>query len=241
MPDVDLICLANSYKEGGRCVAGLRIDGGGWVRPVSTVAGGPLHRRHFELEDRSEPQLFDVIRIGVERHCPLPHHPENWLIDASRWSLLRREAADDHRGLLNRWVACGADLLGDSRLAIPGGEFECDPISKSLQLIRPCDLFWKVVELEGKKKVKAVFRLGTMHYKLPFTDPDFHSVLLRRGIGNHSLSAAGIPEQSELLLTISMSEPFFGHCYKLASALLILPKQQICLAMKSASYHFAAK
>jgi len=35
MPSVDLICLANSHKWNFRCVAGLRVDGGGWVRPVS--------------------------------------------------------------------------------------------------------------------------------------------------------------------------------------------------------------
>lgn len=28
MPVVEMVCLANSYKHGGRCVAGLRTDGG---------------------------------------------------------------------------------------------------------------------------------------------------------------------------------------------------------------------
>jgi hypothetical protein len=241
MPEFDLICLANSYKDGGRCVAGLRVDGGGWVRPVSTAAGGPLHRRHFELEDRSEPQLFDVVRIGVERHCPLPHQPENWLIDASRWSLLRRDAGRAYCGLLNNWVARGMDLLGDSRTAISVDEFGRNPASSSLQLIRPRDLHWIVEERENKKKVRAVFWLGFLHYDLPFTDPEFHGVLLRRGMGIHSLSETGIPEDSELLLTVSLTEPFNGHCYKLAAALVILPKQQICFAMNSSHRHLDTK
>ncbi len=33
MPQFGIICLANSRKNGGHCVAGLRMDGGGWLRP----------------------------------------------------------------------------------------------------------------------------------------------------------------------------------------------------------------
>ena len=93
----------------------------------------------------------------------------------------------------------------------------------SLQLIRPCDLHWRVEEHERTKKVRAAFRLGSMHYNLPLTDPDFHGVLLRRGVGEYSLSETGIAEESESLLTISLTEPFIGYCYKLAAALVILP------------------
>ena len=42
MPSLDLICLANSSKLGSRCLAGLRVDGGGWVRPVSNQEYGEL-------------------------------------------------------------------------------------------------------------------------------------------------------------------------------------------------------
>ena len=38
----DIICLVNSRKYCGRCVAGLRIDGGGWFRPVTQEEHGTL-------------------------------------------------------------------------------------------------------------------------------------------------------------------------------------------------------
>jgi hypothetical protein len=65
MSSVDLICLANSYKLGARCLAGLRVDGGGWVRPVSDKEDGQLRYGQYRLPDHSEPHLFDVIRVGL--------------------------------------------------------------------------------------------------------------------------------------------------------------------------------
>ena len=223
MASLDLLCLANSYKEGGRCVAGLRIDGGGWARPVASVAGGPLFPHHYQLPDGADPQLLDVIRIGIKQHCPLQHQPENWLIDASPWRLLHRNAANDHRGLLKNWIARGTELLGDSRIAIPVFEFEGTPMVWSLQFIRPQDLQWRVEANDGRKRVRAVFRLGAMHYNLPLTDPDYHGVILRRGVGKYSLNDTGVPDDADPLLTISLTEPFNGNRYKLVSAIVILP------------------
>src|ERR1039457_4830459 len=59
MPSVDLICLANSCKWHSRCLAGLRVDGGGWVRPVSDREHGELQYSQYRLPDHSEPHLFD--------------------------------------------------------------------------------------------------------------------------------------------------------------------------------------
>lgn len=42
MPAVDVLCLAFSMKHGGRCVAGVRLDSGDWVRPVSAAEDGTL-------------------------------------------------------------------------------------------------------------------------------------------------------------------------------------------------------
>src|SRR6266850_2762792 len=76
MPLVDLICLANSNKMGGRCIAGLRTDGGGWVRPIaSETEHGQLYFRHFKLDDGSEPKVLDVIRVDLARAAPAPGQP----------------------------------------------------------------------------------------------------------------------------------------------------------------------
>jgi hypothetical protein len=38
---VRILCLANSIREGGRCVAGIDYATGRWVRPV-LLGGGPI-------------------------------------------------------------------------------------------------------------------------------------------------------------------------------------------------------
>ncbi|WP_375233212.1 dual OB domain-containing protein [Pseudomonas syringae] len=39
---LDMVCLANSWKHGGRCIAGKIYGGdrsGEWIRPVSPTVG----------------------------------------------------------------------------------------------------------------------------------------------------------------------------------------------------------
>jgi len=92
VPALDLICLANSYKLGHRCVAGLRTDGSAWIRLVTETEHGELQDRHYRLRDQSEPGVLDVIRVGLSNPHPLPHQPENWRIDGSTWELIERPA-----------------------------------------------------------------------------------------------------------------------------------------------------
>ena len=50
MDEIEMLCLANSRKEGDRCVAGLRSDGT-WIRPVSTPQGGALTSTQLMLAE----------------------------------------------------------------------------------------------------------------------------------------------------------------------------------------------
>src|SRR6266850_2762793 len=78
MPLVDLICLANSNKMGGRCIAGLRTDGGGWVRLAWRGCGASqVHTDYIKnLGLRSVVQLempeveLAVLRLGCNRAYP---------------------------------------------------------------------------------------------------------------------------------------------------------------------------
>ena len=200
--------------------------GGGWVRPVSTEDGGPLFSRHYAFEDLSEPQVLDVIRVSVEKPCPLQYQPENWLINGSLWSLLRCDAYREYSEMLDKHLDKGSTLLGDSRSYIPASELEKKPMASSLQLVKPTDLHWRVEGFNGNRKVRALFRLGTIQYDLPFTDTVYHGVLARHGVGTHPLNAIGLANYADLLLTISLIGPIDDKCYKLASGLVILAKDQ---------------
>jgi hypothetical protein len=111
VPAVDLICLANSYKLSYRCIAGLRVDGGGWIRPVSEREHGELEYRHYRLPDGSEPEVLDVIRVGLSDPQPLPHQPENWRVDGSAWKLIERPASSEYSQVIAQAVCHDPILL----------------------------------------------------------------------------------------------------------------------------------
>src|ERR1700727_2706120 len=85
-----IVCLANSRKYQGRCIAGIEIlnsKPGGWVRPVSNRDMGELCDYECKLETGAVPSVLDIIDVPVKTPKPARHQHENWLIDtAARWA-----------------------------------------------------------------------------------------------------------------------------------------------------------
>ncbi|MGI8447005.1 MAG: dual OB domain-containing protein [Streptosporangiaceae bacterium] len=109
----DFVCLANSRKAGGRCVAGIRLSGD-WIRPVSGETDGRLYRHHYGLQKGSEPVPLDIIRLEA---APSPelHQPENWLVSDARWQRMGRLIFSDARDLLRRRATPGPGILGNQQ------------------------------------------------------------------------------------------------------------------------------
>jgi hypothetical protein len=224
MPSVDLICLANSYKWHSRCLAGLRVDGGGWVRPVSDREHGELQYSQYRLPDHSEPHLFDVIRVGLSRRQPLPHQPENWLVDDSAWTLLERPASADRAPVVSAAVFGGSLLFGNKGRSVPQAQFSNRPARESLVLVQPSHIRWytefNTYQLCNMPRVS--FQLGDIPYDLPLTDPTYAGPLQRRDEGDYRSSDLGIPEDGTILFTISLGDPLDGICYKLVAAVVVV-------------------
>ncbi|MBM3752803.1 MAG: hypothetical protein FJW38_02335 [Acidobacteria bacterium] len=82
-----LVCLANSRKPDGRCIAGKSLTGGEWIRPVSARLGAELTSAECRCVDGCAPALLDVIDIPLSRADPRGHQRENYLIAAGpKWS-----------------------------------------------------------------------------------------------------------------------------------------------------------
>ncbi len=224
MADVEILCLANSKKHGGRCVAGIRTDGGGWVRPVAPSGDGALHPNHYLLPDGTEPRLFDLLKIEVTAPAPKPHQPENWLIGSRRWQLLARPSP----GIASLLAACGESgpvLLGSLSDRVSYDEFLRQPARSSLAMVVPKDLKWHLVPHLGRGiiQVRAHFMLGNATYDLVVTDPLCLEQLEGLAAGLYPLEAAGLTAGDMPLLTISLGEPYDGHCYKLVAAVASVP------------------
>lgn len=90
-----MVCLANSRKPNGRCVAGIEL-GGHWIRPVSAREHGAVSEYEREYADGSDPRVLDVVDVPLLQPRPWHYQQENWLLDPQR-----------------RWVRVGRSVWGD--------------------------------------------------------------------------------------------------------------------------------
>lgn len=229
METAEIICLANSRKYQGRCVAGLRTDGSGWVRPVGSMDHGQLYPWHYTLADGSEARLLDVIRVPLEGPCPRPGQPEDWAVaEKPGWELIHRPVPPAlGRQVLRPRFSLGPTVLGTIGDRIAEDDLHGRTGQASLGLVWPKDLHWEVRERDRygrSRQTRAVFTLRSAPYNLSITDQEWGRRLDHLPEGFHPLEAAGIGMDSRVVLTISLGEPYERWCYKLAAAVIVIPE-----------------
>ncbi|SPF43417.1 conserved hypothetical protein [Candidatus Sulfopaludibacter sp. SbA4] len=231
MPVFDILCLANSNKMRGSCIAGLRLDGGGWIRPVARTPHGELYPAHYILQDGSCPQLFDRIRISFIERRAVAHQPENWLIADQPWQLVSRGLSAEYAPLLQSHLINRPALFGDFSHKISSSRFETEPALSSLCLIGPRNLRWRIEHLPyNAHKASAQFQLAGTSYRLSVTDPAWLDAFRALSPGEYPVTACGIAAGLEVLLTVSLGDPWEdGYCYKLVAGILPLELDPIAM------------
>lgn len=229
MPKMEIICLANSRKQGHHCIAGLRTDGSGWLRPQGTVPDGSLYVGEIILPDATLPRVLDVITLSCSQYQPKPHQPENWRIDNLRWQLAARPAPSSLLPVLRAAIAHGPELLGSRSDRAPASDFLAQPALASLALVAPENLRWRIgANHRGKRQTRACFTLCGVHYDLSVTAPDWEDRLGALPDGYHAAAAASLSLTDTPLFTISLGEPFdrdnSGNpcCFKLVAGIVVL-------------------
>ena len=223
MAHFDIVCLANSRKLGGHCVAGLRLDGAGWVRPVGAPADGVLWPRDYTLTTGKAVRPLEVVKVSVRSHRPAPHQPENWVIDGAPWAPSACPARATLLSVLRQGVVAGPELLTGCADRVPYARFEKDPAAASLALVAPEDLYlYHHMKASGKLQAHGRFSLGAPDrltlYDLPITEPHWQDAMRR--YNPRTLRQA----DAKFLVTISLSEPYAEECYKLIAAIMPLPR-----------------
>ncbi len=220
MPELEFVCLANSRKHGGRCVAGWRTDGKGFVRLVSPLADGTLSPIDLRLDQRDEPQAFDLLRVGVVAPRPLPHQRENWVIDESPWRLVRRPAP---RATLERMLPAferGPDILGDKAQAIAFDQCVRRPVAASLAIAKVERAVLLLNERLGRKRLRLRFQLRGAAYELTVTDPVWERAAEHWECGDYAWWRL-FPRGRDPVVTLSLTEPFGDarECFKIVATL----------------------
>ena len=141
-----ILCLANSRKLSGRCIAGkekLDDEIGGWVRPVSGRPSEEISEEERRYKNGRSAQVLDVIHVPMREPRPSAHQTENHLIDdecywekigSANWMEVQA-ALDTVAGPL--WIN-GHSTRNGQNDQVPEGQAVSLP--SSLCLIRPDNL-----------------------------------------------------------------------------------------------------
>jgi len=222
-PDVRrIVCLANSRKLSGRCVAGrewTQAGAGPWIRPVGLRRTGELAIGSVRYKGGGEPRLLDLIDIPLFDPRPHTYQSENTSLAPWRaWRYGGRLNWDDLPGLAEQpetlWLHDRSDEPGmNNRVA----EEEAAELSNSLYLLHLDRLELQVVtsrEPSGhtRRRVHAVFHYGGVRYRMSVTDPVVERRFRTRMEGRYPVGACHA--------TVSLGEPHQGYCYKLVAAIM---------------------
>jgi hypothetical protein len=222
-----IVCMANSRKHGGRCVAGVVVDTGEWIRPVSPGPpghDGTLSDDQSLLDDGTQPGLLDVIDIDVIRPQRACYQPENWIIGGQRWRLISRHRSPELISILRKSVESGSEILGCNRSRIQYSGTVSEPVRRSLALVAPRCVRWHIrTRSTGNRQIRAQFTLGRQAYDLPVTDLVWQARLSGLPAGRtYDSHHVELKRGDRLVLTVGLGEPYEGYCYKLVVGVLVV-------------------
>ena len=218
-----IVCLANSRKLTGRCIAGREWSeeqgAGSWVRPVSVRENQEVSEYERQYEDGSDPRVLDIINIPVLGPQPKDYQTENWLLNPGYYW---EKTGAFSRRFLPKLVDPIAPLWIDGQGTYHGQNDKmllesANSVSDSLRLIHVERLNLAVFnpgEAFGnpKRRVQGQFVHAGTGYKLWVTDPEYERAYLAKLDGTYDIGGC--------YLTISLGEPFEGACYKLIATII---------------------
>ena len=218
-----ILCLANSRKMSGRCLAGREQLSEGfrsWIRPVSARPLEEISKEERRYKDGTTAQVLDVLTVRFLHHRPKAYQTENHLIDpgfywekngVGTWEDVEA-AIDQTDGPL--WINGHSSYSGRND-RVP--EDVAAKLTKSLCLIQPDKLSIIVAEEGGdfgnpRRRVRGAFSFAGHSYRHAITDPVIESEYLVRENGSYDVFP--------VILCISLGELYEGYAYKLIATVI---------------------
>lgn len=213
------ICLANSRKVSGRCVAGKEFSNniiGRWIRPISEREHHEISELDRRYENGTMPKVFDIIGIELKAKSIHQAQEENYLIDDDYYWVYQGQYSGSIDALLDHpaslWENGHHSYSGvNDRVPVT---LVIQPI-QSLYFIAPTNMTI-VVQTEGaafgnaKKKIRAEFTYNGQRHFISITDPEVERIYLALGEGRYEPTG-------KIYMTVSLGEAWDGHYYKLAA------------------------
>ena len=208
------ICLANSYKRGGRCIAGVEVDCNNtamlnngnprWMRPISETLHGEIPNHVADLV-----RMLSLVRIVDGLPCPTGAHRENLSYSKMEVCSLPFPAQPK---LLNQFIDNTHQFIFGNRGKAVSVDAALE-LDYSLMFIRVQNAKAYIDENRNKSKNRMRFMYHDTEYDLPITDPTFLDELR-----NDTERFAIIPN---VYLTLSLGLEFEGWHHKLVAGVII--------------------
>jgi hypothetical protein len=216
----NFVCLANSRKHKGRCVAGKALHNGTftkWIRPITTHPSEELQAKEHRLQTGQDAAILDLINITLIEPRGKLHQQENWLMDVSVplkkvGTVTVEEVSQVIDSPPSLW-GVGFSSKNSINDFVPASEiqkFDC-----SLFLVEIDNLIVQIVEETYpyvRKVMAGTFSYKGNTYKLKITDPVFENDFGARPVGDYEIE--------KTLLTISLGENFKDNFYKLIAGII---------------------
>jgi len=211
-----MICLANSWREHGRCVAGIRQSSGEWIRPVPK-GGGAIPSQNIQF-DGGELAPLDVVEMRVRRPAEITRFQiENRELLDWDWKIVGRVAVDD----VLPYCSASPTVLHNHLKVVEPSVLAGLPQEQwvSLQLVHAKNVVFRQDPRNDSRWVAefSLSRFGS-DYQIKVSDP----------IATGRLNA-GEQLSRDCLLTVSLTEPVaFPQfnlpelCYKVVAAVIEL-------------------
>jgi hypothetical protein len=218
-----ILCLANSRRPGGRCVAGKEFENGKagqWLRPINADNHSAISEVDLRYEGGESADVLDVIAIPMLKSAPHDHHREDHQITPDfYWEKIGRaswqqvvDATDTVKGAL--WPTGDSSFHGlNDKVA----EALAKTQTNSLLLVEPSRLDL-VVGSESqygggsRRHVRAAFQYNGVPYNFVVTDPWIEDKYFAGQNGTFRIAASR--------LCISLPEVIGGAATKLVAAVI---------------------
>jgi hypothetical protein len=214
------ICLANSFKYGGRCLAGIEIvlndskytivknDNGTpkWIRPVSRK-----EHRELPMLETQNINMLDIVEIEDIENCPNNAHSEN--VFHSSLKRTGKKISQNANNLNNLCNNLHSKIFFNKGKAVPADIFQQTEYSLMLIKASNCTFF-----NDEKNKLRVRFSYNSTEYDLPVTDPIFISYMKAKGLDH-------INAENNYYFTISLGEELEGWHYKLVAGIIVIPNE----------------
>lgn len=213
--------MSNSYKNGGRCLAGIEIaDTAAGITIVKNDIGLPKWIRPvLSNGDNGLPEqlvgsftMLDILSIDVTEAVPQGAHSENM-----RFTSIKKigRIGENSNNLNYLCDTKHALIFGNRGKAVPDEVFENGDYS--LMFIKPeAPIITMQIDENGYEKYRFQFAYKGTQYDLPLTDVMYINALSTRS------KSCGKKNTGDIYLTLSLGVNHYDWHYKLVAGVVDL-------------------